>query len=396
MRKIPLNICQDCGGDWFREADYYEFLREESLSSWPTWPDLVGQINRGPMTLLVCLCGTPRAPSIGGVRGGRTPNVELAHLVDSLQNCQAWLKDHHDGDLVLAAAEAHLAKAESFQVLAGQMKDLEKLAGPRIAQQPPSRKSPRGRYWAPSKRKPVSGDVLTLDTLVIALQGIGFTARLAKKAVNAIFEAITEWLKDGGFAKTPLGVFKAVRRPPKRTLVRLGHLQNFNMQPQRIAFRISRELQEACNQSIQKEISVPIAHVNIKSNQQQCEKCGSTHFVEAQFRQYRPQYSAAVGGDISPITENPVRALVCLCGHPVLPGRLRKDAPGVDDPKSYQKSLEAARQYWERTRPETIVRKLAEIYANQQQHDELAERIAKMETILKEPLPLPPGLPSKP
>jgi nucleoid DNA-binding protein len=340
------------------------------------------------MTLLVCLCGAPLTPSIGGVRGGRTPNVELVKLLDSLQNGQAWLKDHHDRDLVLAAAEAHLAKAESFQVLAGQLKALEKLAGPRIAQQPPTRKSPRGRYWAPSERKPVSGDVLTIDTLVIALQGIGFTARLAKKAVNAIFEAITEWLKDGGIAKTPLGTFKAVRRPPKCTLVRLGHLQNFNMQPQRIAFRISRELQEACNQSIQKEISVPIAHVNIPSNQLQCEKCGSTHFDEAHFSQYLPQYSAAVGGDISTITEDPIRALVCLCGHTVLPGRLRSYA--VDDYKSFQKSLEAARLYLERTRPEAILRKMADIYANQQQHDELAERIAKMETILKEPLPSPP------
>ena len=78
-----------------------------------------------------------------------------------------------------------------------------------------------------------------------------------------------------------------------------------------------------------------------------------------------------------------------MCGHPVLPGRLRSNDP--TDYKSFQKSLEAARLYWERTRPEAILRKLADIYANQQQHDELAKRIAKMETILKEPLPLPPG-----
>src|ERR1700674_5784997 len=61
------------------------------------------------------------------------------------------------------AAEAHLAKAEAFQILAGQMKALERLAGRRIAQQSSSRRSPRGRYWALSKRKPASGNVLTLD-----------------------------------------------------------------------------------------------------------------------------------------------------------------------------------------------------------------------------------------
>ena len=252
MREMPLNICPACGGEWFREAEYYEFFREESVrSSWPP-PDLLGQISMGPMALLVCLCGTPLKSSIAGVRGGRTPNVELLKLFDSLDKSQACLKDHHDGDLVLAAAEVYLAKSESFQVLAGQLHVLEKLAGPRIAQQTPSRKSPRGRYWATPKRKPASGCVLTIDTLVIALQGIGLTARVAKKAVKAIFEAITEWLQDGGIAQTPLGVFQVVRRPPECTRVRLGRSMKFNTKPKRVVFRPSRELRDACNRSIPK------------------------------------------------------------------------------------------------------------------------------------------------
>jgi nucleoid DNA-binding protein len=257
MREIPLNTCRTCGGDWFREADYYEFLREESVGPfWPTWPDLVGQISPGPMTLLVCLCGAPLTPSIGGVRGGRTPNLELAHLLDSLKNCYARLKDHHDGDSVLAAAEAHMSKAESFQVLADELNVLERLAGKRIAQQPPSRKFPRGRYWAPPKRKPASGDVLTLDTLVLALQEIGLTSRIARKAVKTIFEVITKELKDGGIAKTPLGVFQSVRRPPERMLLRLGRLRKFNTQPKRVVFRISSELRAACNRSVPPQLEL--------------------------------------------------------------------------------------------------------------------------------------------
>jgi nucleoid DNA-binding protein len=252
MREMPLNICPACGGDWFREADYYEVFREESVRpSWPP-PDLVGQISMGPMTLLVCLCGTPLKPSIGGLRGGRTPNVELLKLFDSLRKSQACLQDHHDGDLVRAAAEEYLAKAESFQALAGQLQALEKLAGPRIAQQTPSRKSPRGCYWATPKRKPASGDVLTQDTLVLALQGIGLTARVAKKAVKAIFDAIIRWLQDGGIATTPLGVFKTVRRPPEYTRVRLGRSMKFNTHPKRVVFLPSRELRAACNRSIPK------------------------------------------------------------------------------------------------------------------------------------------------
>ena len=170
------------------------------------------------MTLLVCLCGRPLKPEIGGVRPGHTPNLELRQLLDSLKNCYARL----NGDSLLAAAEAHLAKAESLQVLEGQLKALERRVGQRHAQRDSSRKSPRGRYWAPPKRQPASADVLTLDTLVIALQAIGLTARVAKKAVKAIFEAITNVLKDGGMVETPLGVFKSVRRPPERKLFRLG------------------------------------------------------------------------------------------------------------------------------------------------------------------------------
>ena len=171
---------------------------------------------------------------------------------------------------------------------------------------------------------------------MIALQEIGLTARVAKKAVKTIFEAIINWLKDGGIAKTPLGVFEIRRRPPERKVIRLGRKQKFNTKPKRVVFRASRELLAACNRSMPEKIPVPNMKIQpIHPNQLQCEKCGSSHFVEAQFKQYRPQYSASPGGDISPISENPVRALVCLCGQPILPGRLRSQAlPTIKASKS--------------------------------------------------------------
>jgi hypothetical protein len=122
-------------------------------------------------------------------------------------------------------------------------------------------------------------------------------------------------------------------------------------------------------------------------NQLRCEKCGSTHFVETDFKQYLPQYSSAPGGDINSLADKPVKVLVCLCGRPVLPGRLRRDVHSVDENKSFQKSFEAARQFRERMSPEAVLRRIAEPYASKPQHDELAERIAHMETILREPLP---------
>jgi hypothetical protein len=63
--------CLACGGEWFRDVSYHAFLPEES---WPIWPDLTGHASHMPMTVCVCLCGTPLNPEIGGLRGGKTPN----------------------------------------------------------------------------------------------------------------------------------------------------------------------------------------------------------------------------------------------------------------------------------------------------------------------------------
>src|SRR5579864_8158065 len=92
MREIPLKTCPACGGDWFREADFAAFIPEERLGgSWPTWPDMVGLIDESSTRQLVCLCGRPMSPNIGGLRGGRTPNFELTQFLESLKNGQARL-----------------------------------------------------------------------------------------------------------------------------------------------------------------------------------------------------------------------------------------------------------------------------------------------------------------
>ena len=80
--------------------------------------------------------------------------------------------------------------------------------------------------------------------------------------------------------------------------------------------------------------------------------------------------------------------------HPILPGRLRSGT--LSDYASFQKSFESARQYRELTNPEAIWRRIAEPCASKTQHDELAERIAKLQTILKEPPPPSPRQPTKP
>jgi hypothetical protein len=151
LEKAPLKTCSACGGTWFRQADFFQFWREELLGGfWPTWPDLVGQLSRMPMGIAVCLCGTSQLPNLGGLRGGRTPNREISRLWESL----GWARQSSDGSAVLKIAEEQLAGRESLDVLAGRTKVLEKLAGRRLAENDRNRRSPRGRHWSPPVRQP--------------------------------------------------------------------------------------------------------------------------------------------------------------------------------------------------------------------------------------------------
>jgi hypothetical protein len=46
------------------------------------------QIGDMPQTILVCICGEPKSPNIGGVRGGRTATAEIGSFLESLQKAQ--------------------------------------------------------------------------------------------------------------------------------------------------------------------------------------------------------------------------------------------------------------------------------------------------------------------
>lgn len=218
-----MRTCSACGGTWFQRADFFQFLREESLGDyWETWPDLVGQASAMPMGIAVCLCGTPQLPNIGGIRGGRTPNQEISRLWESL----GWARQSLDGSAVSWGVRQAMAGRESLEVLAGRVKALEKLAGRRLAETDPNRRSPRGRHWAPPTREPVSGGEgkLTRDQLVLKLQERGFGFREAWRVVNALLDAMIEELQVGGkvVIERLLGTFKVVRRPAARRLVRFG------------------------------------------------------------------------------------------------------------------------------------------------------------------------------
>jgi hypothetical protein len=174
VTEFPLRICQACGGNWFRAASFYEFQREELVGIWRT-PDLVGRISPSPMTIGVCLCGSPWSPSIGGVHGGHTPNAELNKFMSSLEQAQ----DPHSGEAALQMATSSLAPQQAFHILTDRLKALERQHGRR-------RRSPAGpgRYWESPRRKPASKgrDALAMPSLSIKHPS-GPAMRLAALAV---------------------------------------------------------------------------------------------------------------------------------------------------------------------------------------------------------------------
>ncbi len=294
-----------------------------------------------------------------------------------------------------------MAGRENLDVLAGRVKVLEKLAGRRLAETDPNRRSPRGRHWAPPTREPLSGGdgKLTRDQLVLKLQERGFGFREAWRVVNAILAVMIEELQDGGkvVIENLLGKFKVVRRPPARRLVRFGREVTVNQQPKRVAFQMDRSLRGPLpSSSTSEEVLLPEA---IDLKQLRCERCGSLEFTEAQYKQFLADFSSSSpGGDLMSLTEQPFRTLVCLCGHPVMPGWLR--TPGRRFPlraarpvmevarASFRQSFDAARRYRDTVLAQQAVleqaleARLVERYASEEQYDALAERVENLERML--------------
>ena len=223
-------------------------------------------------------------------------------------------------------------------------------------------RSGRGRPWRLPTREP---DAKGRDVLVLALEEkAGLTSRKAKQVVSAFWKVMEACIRRAEVVETPVGVFRATCGPQPRQQFVLGRQQLLLYRRLRkVAFRPSRQLLEACNETsttaaVPKENSVPA--VNVPNNQYCCEQCGSSYFVEGQFRRYRKISSSLPGGDLSPVTEDPVRALVCICGHPINPGKLRRRRIAREDHASFQKSFAAAWVYRQSKHPQAIIGRLSQ------------------------------------
>ena len=305
--------------------------------------------------------------------------------MDSLQRAQQRLQEAHDGASVLRAAAQQLAPLETWKALPDRLKSVERQVGRRM-------RSGRGRPWELPTRQPAAQGC---DQLVLALEAkAGLTSRKAKAVVNAFWKVIQAALRRGEIVKTPLGVLQVVFGPKPHKRQRWGKNQVLYRQRKKIVFRPGPDLLAACNPPHPKEVPVPDVNVpggslgrtprGVPSQQLLCEKCGSSYFMEAEFRQYRKRPSSMPGGDLLTNSENdPIRMLVCMCGNPIQPGKQRRPLSiSREEDANFQKSAEAARQYREVAHPQAIIGSLSQSFASKGAHDRLAGRIANLEGIL--------------
>jgi hypothetical protein len=145
-----------------------------------------------------------------------------------------------------------------------------------------------------------------------------------------------------------------------------------------VAFKRSKSLKAALRSEPRQEVVMPQTR---NPKQLRCEVCGSIEFTEAEFRRYlRDPYASMPGGDLVQLNKDPetggdlvMRGLICLCGNPILPGRLRRQA--VPDRESFWKSYQAARRYRDTQLPQALERELTDRYVSKQKYDRLAERV---------------------
>jgi len=376
FRQIPVARCQACGGEWFRQATYYAFLREESLGrSWDTWPDLTGQDSVIPMTVGVCLCGLPLEPLIGAERGG-TGGRELTEFLKALGKGRKWIQENQEGNAVVAAAKKRLATAEHLKILDKRLQTLQREVGRRQRLEPGP-----GRYWQSPTRQADSGSpgTLTLDRLALMLQERNLSFRKAQEVVHVILSCMIRGLRRGEQVEVPpLGTFFLKDQPKQQRRQRFGRMQTLFRHPTKVAFRPSEPLRMVLATSATRMAEETAER---KDQRYTCEKCGSTMFVEGEFRRYRRMPSSMPGGDLRPMEGLAMRALICICGHPKrleqMGGRLRGDRA------SFQESFEMALRCQEKADSQVIADSQSAVFAGKEQHMALAERISWTEKIVQ-------------
>jgi hypothetical protein len=117
----------------------------------------------------------------------------------------------------------------------------------------------------------------------------------------------------------------------------------------------------------------------------QCPRCGSPWFAKLKFQQYADQtYSSTVGGSLSPLTNDPQYARVCLCGMLCQPtGYIPRGHRLTPDEQSFLDSRKKAQEYQQRqNEAEERTQKQLRAAANPEYIKQLSARVESAEQLI--------------
>ncbi len=276
--------CPHCGSEWFYGR---VFVGVEGVQH----------------RVIICLCGMPQQPVIGGVRGGRTPNRTILSFDRDFKRTQR----------IATVTKDKLARKE-WESVTQRLVAVAKAIDDRLRRRRMRRQA--GKKVPVSKRAAAGSGK---DLLVVALQqSCGLTFDRARDAVNGIIKIWIDNLSERRPIQTPLGWIGVRSAPKARFEKRFGkQYLLFNKNPRRVWLSERNnvlsspppETPEAENRTAQ---ITPLS--SIKGGMR-CPDCGGSYFTEVACRQYRKGwYSSWTGGQLRPLTDDdPIHTLVCLC-----------------------------------------------------------------------------------
>jgi nucleoid DNA-binding protein len=231
MKQLPIKTCPACGGSWFREATLHVYWSKGN----PYMTLEAYRANVMPMTVLICLCGTPFRQPLGGIRGGRTPNAEITKFMRSFDAVERRAKLCQDQGPVEQKVSEDLVRKDRLRELRRVATRAEKNIGRRLAPRENTEIKPGG-HWRLSQREE-STKSKGRDWLVRELQSKGLTFDEAKGVVAAMFDSIVDALKSGETVETPLGEFRVEKRTKAYHRIRLGKVQQLHRTPKKVVFK---------------------------------------------------------------------------------------------------------------------------------------------------------------
>jgi hypothetical protein len=221
MRHLPKLKCQHCGSTWFREAplEQFETLESDKPKS------------RMRLSVLICLCGAPVPPKLGGVRGGRTANLEISAFMNNFDSTVAKMPAREDAESLLAEIQSGLVHKDQLLQVVAELKAVERRIGRWLGR---AEGKKAGRHWEMPRRSAATSG---RDQMVVALQRRSYTFRKARWLVGKFWKLMARLLRRGEAVDTPLGTFTVVRSPKPQVRRRFGKRQTVFSKPLRIRFR---------------------------------------------------------------------------------------------------------------------------------------------------------------